>query len=319
MKLGLVLAMCIGVPNIGMAQQIVMRLASDGAPGDPYVQILGYEFAKKVGEKSGGRVRVDVFPSAQLGSGRAMLEGVEMGSIDIALSVMGRLEHYTPIGAVADFPYMIRDRSHFEKVFHGPVGREYIAAVEKESGLRMISVGWWGPRNLQTTRPVRSLKDLKGLKVRVPPLPLYVEAWKRLGASPTPMDASEIYMGLKQGVIQGQENPLTLIYNLKWHEVAKFISSTEHILGNIVHLMSKKRLEALPADVRKIVEDTATETALTLSDKTDAVTLEVMEKMKATGVEFLSVDKKEWMAALDGMINSYPKLMPWYQKIVAVK
>jgi TRAP-type transport system periplasmic protein len=305
------------------AQTITLRAGAAFPPDDAIVQIYGYEFAKMVNKKSNGQVKIDVYPGGQLGDSRQLVEGLELGTIDIALEPIVRMSHYAPLADVADVPFLIRDQDHFNKVWFGPVGKNILSKIEVKSGLKVISVGWWGERQLTTIKPVHSIEDIKGIKLRVPPLRTWVESWKRFGCSPTPIDTAEAFTALRQGVIEGWEQPLSLTYSFSFHTVAKYIAMIGHVKGSMGQAMSSKRFNALPKNVQKIILESAAECALIFGKATEEQKSILISKMKNEGVTFFYPDQneiKKWRARLDGMVEqSFPELLEEYKNISNVR
>jgi tripartite ATP-independent transporter DctP family solute receptor len=224
-------------PLVNAASSIVVLLAvALGANAAPITLKLGHvagsdpkdnwqagsaKFAELVDQKTKGAVNVQVFPSSQLGNDRDMTEGMRLGSVDFAL-IAGVLSNFEPRLGLLEIPYIFRDAEHMRKVLNGPIGDELASAVQK-SGIRVL--GWWerGPRELTSNKQVKSVADVKGMKIRVPEIPVSVDAWRAFGANPTPMAFGEVYTGLQQKVIDGQENPLAIISSAKLYEVQIFL------------------------------------------------------------------------------------------------
>jgi tripartite ATP-independent transporter DctP family solute receptor len=305
------------------AQTITLRCGAAFPPDDLIVKILGFEFAKLVNQKSNGRVKIDVYPGGQLGDSRQLVEGLELGTIDIVLEPIVRVSHYAPLADVADIPFLIRDQDHFNKVWFGPVGKSILSKIEGRSGIRVISVGWWGERQLTTRKPVHSIDDIKGVKLRIPPLRTWVESWKRFGASPTPIDTAEAFTALRQGVIDGWDQPLPLTYSFSFHTVAKYVAMIGHVKGSMSQLMWGKKLDALPKDAQQTIMESAAETAVMFGKAIEEQKGSLIEKMKKEGVTFYYPDQnemKKWRARLDGMVEtSFPELLDEYKNISNVK
>ncbi len=269
-----------------------LKLAYVMAPGGPAHE-AAERFAELAAEKTNGQVRIKLFPSAQLGNDRELAEGLMIGSVDMVLSGSAPIGWYLPEYGAVEVPFAFRDYAHMDRVLNGEIGREISQKFEAEKGIRIIS--WWhrGPRYLTTTdRKVTSPEDLKGLKLRVPELPTYIEAWRILGANPTPITYSEIFMALKQGVVAGQENPLEVIYTSSLYEVQKYVMKTEHLLGFYVLMVNAKVFDSLPAEHGRAILEAAAESAVLEHELMLKYDREFAEKLAEHGVQFVEVDRE---------------------------
>lgn len=212
-------------------------------------------FAQYLADKTNGQLKVDVFPGGQLGAERDQIDGHQMGSIEIGVSgtLLGTVA--PEWGLVLDTPYVVRNTDQWRKVVDGPLGEPIKQALLKRKGIRLIANTNRGTRYLTTNQPVHVPDDLKGLKLRVPEQEAYVAAWKMLGATVTPMAWPEVFLGLKQGTIGAQENPLEVIYTSSLFEVQKYVNATSHISTGLQIVVSDKWYQSLPADQKKVVSD----------------------------------------------------------------
>ncbi|MCC8193710.1 MAG: TRAP transporter substrate-binding protein [Deltaproteobacteria bacterium] len=247
------------------------------------------KFAEIVREKTGGRIKVQVFPNSQLGDERDMAEGCQMGTIDMVIigGIMGNF--YEPI-QLFEIPYFFKDINHVRKVIYVPLGEEIKADIYKQSGL--VSLEFWErcPRVLSSNKPVLSVEDVKGLKLRTPEIPATVAAWKAIGANPTPMPWAEVYTALQQKTIDAQENPLATIASAKVEEVQSHIALTNHVFGTPQHIMSGGTWERLSAEDKAVIKEAAKEAREyqnAIAWEEDAATKEVFVKK---GVIFTEPD-----------------------------
>ena len=188
------------------------------------------EFKKEIEQKSDKRIEVRLYSSGELGQEIEQYELLQTGSLEAALLGGQILSSVTPEYAMFEAPYLWRDQEHLRKVWDGAVGKEVSEALLKRKGIQIIGVWNRGARNLTTnSKVVKSPRDLQGLKIRTTQNPVHVAAWKALGAIPTPMAFGEVFMGLRQGVIDGQENPLDLIQSASLFEVQKNLHLTQHV------------------------------------------------------------------------------------------
>jgi len=236
------------------------------------------KFAETMEKNTGGQVKVQVYPDRQLGEERELVEGLQLGSVDIAF--VSNLSSFVPQVSVMDIPFLFKDAQHAHKVLDGKVGQELKVAMDAKGliGLAYFEGGW---RHLTTKKAVTEPKDLVGLKVRTMQNPVHIEAFKRLGAAPIPMAWGEVFTSLGQGVIDGQENPIAVIYGNSLWEVQKNVTLTGHLYGIHYLMMSKASWNKLPPDIQAKVRDAAKEVTgyqRTMSAKMETEQVELLRK-----------------------------------------
>src|SRR5919112_4015053 len=235
------------------AQQ-VLRLAHNAAPGNPKAE-ASLKFAELVNQKTNGRVKIEVGGSAQYGDDVEALTNMRLGTLAFSANSQGSTSGVVPQFAVLGLPFLFKDLPQAWKVLDGPVG-EKLGVHAKEKGLVLLALWDNGIRHVSNNvRPITKPEDLSGVKLRTPPDPITVDIFKALGANPTPMPFSELYIALQQGVVDGQENPLMNIYSSKLHEVQKFISLTGHKYEATPLLASSVIFKAMSkADQQNVLE-----------------------------------------------------------------
>jgi tripartite ATP-independent transporter DctP family solute receptor len=291
---------------------------SSSDPKDNW-QVGSMKFAELVDKKTNGAVKVQVFPSSQIGNDRDMTEGMRIGSVDLGL-IAGVLSNFEPRMGLLEIPYIFRDTDHMRKVLNGPVGDELSKSLLK-SGIRVL--GWWerGPRMLTANKPVKGVADVKGMKIRVPEIPVSVDSWRAFGANPTPMAFGEVYSGLQQKVIDAQENPLAIIANAKLNEVQKYVMRSNHIYGYVALAMSEKNFQKLTPEQQKAVMEAGKE-ATAFENKIVWENEEQLAKdLAAKGMQFVDVNTQEFINAAKPVQASYGDKLgkDLYDKIVNTK
>jgi len=242
------------------AAQTKFRLAHTVNTEDS-MHLAMVEFSKKVAARTNNAVQIDIFPSGQLGNDVKVLEGVRLGTIDMVLGGNPFFSSFAPEVNVLDLPYLFRDYEHVYKVVDGPVGTDLLRAVEK-NGMKLIGVVEIGFRNITNNkRPVKTPDDVKGLKVRTTPNPAHLAAWRMLGANPVPMPFTEVYLALKTGAVDGQENPVMLMHAMKFHEVQKYLSMTRHAYTAAHVVINLGKYQALTPDQQKAMHESVREAA----------------------------------------------------------
>lgn len=242
--------------SLGTAAQAKMTLklghyANADHAGNQAAQM----FADGVAKRTNGEISVEIYPNNELGNPPEVLEQNVLGVIDMSLPTQGQLAKYSRKFGCVMLPFAYSGYDHAYRVLDGP----FIKWAEKDldaAGLVYLSNWEWGFRNLtNSVRPVNKPEDVKGLKIRTPPeLPIQ-SAMEALGATVQTIQFSELPMALKQGVVDGQENPVSVIYAFKVYETQKYLAMTGHTYNSMVHVMSKKTWDKLTAQQQKIVKE----------------------------------------------------------------
>lgn len=250
------------------------------------------KMAELVESKSGGAIQVRLYPAGQLGNDQGVIEGVKLRSIDAAITGGAPIGWYAPEYGVLEVPFVWRDTAHAQRVWDGPLGREMKDTVSKRAKVRMHDIWFRGPRYLTTTkRKVCHPDDLKGLKLRVPELEVYMKSWRAFGANTTPLPFSDMFMALKLGVAEGQENPLATIYGNNLHEVQKYIMETQHLIGFFIFFTGDAWEKRFTDEERAVLDEARREANRWHNERLEASEEEFRDKLMAAGVEFVEVDR----------------------------
>lgn len=272
--------------------------------------------AAKLGESSDGRITVEIFPAGQLGSWEEMQEALELGSLDVLVESLGSLERYTPLAGIEGLPFLYEDDEHFIEVWSGPLADEILGAIREESGFQLLGQLYRGGRLLNTTRPVKELTDLAGLKLRVPTQQTYIDTWQMLGASPTPMSFNEVFSALEQGALDGQENPIDVIRFNSMYEVAPFITETNHIYGNFHFQLWGDVFEAWSAEDQQLFKAAVDEVSASYLSSARSSVAEHRTYLEGEGVTFLPIDLGAWRQKVAAVIDGAdPRVVAWSKKI----
>lgn len=298
--------------------QTTLKMAHIYTPGNIWYE-TAEAYARAVEEKSGGKVKIQIAHSGSTGDWPASIEGLKIGTNDIVLQSIGTLDRYNILPGIEAYPYLLRDVDHFKKVYYGPVGAEFMEEVAKKTSFRIIGAGYRGARWLTSNKPVAKLDDLKGLKLRVPPLKMYRMTWEYLGASPVPMGVAELFTSMQQGVVDGQENPLEIVESNKFYEVQKYAIDTRHVIGAMTWIFSDARFRKLPPDVQKLLQEEGERAMLAATDRMIGLEGELKTKLEGRGMKFNEVDRDAFRAKLTPMSKEFPDLAPWVEKFQAVR
>jgi tripartite ATP-independent transporter DctP family solute receptor len=234
----------------------ILKLAHVNPVGS-LTDIAATRWAELVEEGTDGKVKIEIFPSEQLGIEKAALEGVVLGTIDCSLNDAAYLASLYPPMGVCDFPYTFRDFDHYRKVLKSDDLKELGEMTKEAAGIKVLSFFLFGRRMVCSNKPFFSPEEAKGLSIRTPTSKLAMENARVVGAEPVTIAYSEAYMGLKQGLADGAENPLTGIYDMRWDEVTKYLILTEHVWNNEVLSMSLDAWNSLTPEQQKVVYDAA--------------------------------------------------------------
>ena len=296
------------------AQPLELKLGHVGSPGSLF-DLSSQEFKKRVQEKLKGKVVVQLYGSSQLGDDTEMMQKVKLGTLDLSLpsTVMSSV---VPSFGLFEMPYLVRDREHMKRIEKDIVWPTLSPQAEK-SGYKILAVWENGFRQITTnSRPIVKPEDLKGIKLRVPKGKWRVKMFQAYGASPSAMGLSEVFVALQTGVMDGQENPLTQIYTSKFQEVQKYLSMTDHVYTPAYLVTSVRRWEALPADVRKGLEEAARETQAYVYKTGAQEDQDLLGKLKQAGLKVNEADKAAFRAASKQIYDEFAAETPGGKEMI---
>src|SRR5690606_737156 len=227
----------------------------------------------EVEKNSDGRIAIDIRPAAVLGGDVEIIEQTQMGLVHISIPPTGNLANFNEKMYLFDLPFLISDDASMKRVLDGEVGTELLGTLEPNNlhGIAMWGAGFRHMTN--NIRPITGPDDLKGIKMRTLQAPTILSTYRAYGANPTAMAYTEVYNGLQQGVVEGQENPLANIDSMKFYEVQKYMTMTNHIYHTYGAVMNKAAWESLPPDLQKVVKeafDTGRDYARQLTNEDEA-------------------------------------------------
>lgn len=288
-------------------EAVVLRLA-ETHPADYPTTLGDYEFARLVEEKTEGRVKIEVFPSAQLGEEKDVIEQVQIGAIDITRTSIAPLTEFSPSLNVLQLPYIYNNGEHMWKVLNSSIGDDFLASVDEAN---FIGLGWFDPgaRNFYNSqREIKSLADLKGLKIRVMQSELMMDMVAALGASATPLPYGEVYSSIQTGVIDGAENNWPSYDTSSHFEVAKYYTIDEHLRVPEIILASKIAMEKVSAEDLALIKEAAKEAQAYQREQWAAKEKVSRDKVIAAGTIVTELDdaaKAEFSAAMQPVYDKY--------------
>ncbi len=263
--LGLIIGACGGgqdkAPPPKGEGKITFKLASMTAMDHTYNQGAA-RFAELVRERSKGRIEITIFPDGKLGKGeKELLEAVQQGTIDFYVGSTGPVAGFSPSMGILDLPFLFRDYAHVDKVLDGPIGRQLLDDLGKAN---LKGLAFWenGFRDLTNSKKaVKVPADAKGLKIRTMENKIHLAAWKAVGVNPVALPFGELYGDLQKKSIDGQENPIAVIYTSKFNEVQKYLSLTQHVYSPALIAVSPKTWQTIAKDDQDMLLKTAAEVA----------------------------------------------------------
>lgn len=293
--------------------QTEIKFGHVGAPGSLFAQSADL-FAQRANAKLGTKAKVVVYGSSQLGSDGELLKKLKLGTADLALPSTVMTSIAQEFG-VFEMPYLVQNRGHAARIADDVI-RPTLGPIAEKQGYRILGVWENGYRHITNNKkPIVKPEDLQGVKLRVPGGVWRVKMFQAYGAQPSPMELKEVFVALQTGVMDGQENPLTQIYSQKFQEVQKYLSMTGHVYTP-AFITAGASWSRLPADVQKIIADTAKEVepdVLALAEKLDN---ELVEKMKASGIAVNEPDKTAFVNASKAIYEEFSKQVPGGQALI---
>jgi tripartite ATP-independent transporter DctP family solute receptor len=279
-----VAAVALGALGFAQAQTRTIKFANQNAKGHPI--ILGMErFAELVEKKSGGKLKVQVYPGGALGSDQANVSALQGGTLEMASMNSGIFASLEKEFAIYDFPFLFANPKEADAVVDGPFGQGLHKKLEAKGlvGLAYYELGF---RELTNSKhPVKKVDDIAGLKIRVIPNPINVDWVKALGANPTPLPFPELYAALEQKAVDGQENPVATIKGAKLYEVQKYMTLTNHQYNPQSVVVSKKFWDSLSPAEHKILQEAATESAAYQRTQSRAMLQSGLEDLRKAGMQ----------------------------------
>ena len=280
------------------------RLADTHPPDYPTV-IGDKKFAELVNERTNGRIKIEVFPSGQLGEEKAVLEQIQLGAIDFTRTNANPLAEFNNQFSVLGLPYVFESDEHLWRFLESETGEEMLNSLEKS---RMKGLAYYssGARSFYSRNPLTSMEDLKGMKIRVQQSKLNIDLVSALGASATPMPYGEVFSGLQTGVIDGAENNFPSYYSSNHYQAAKHILLDRHQRTPEVLLVSKVTWDKLSPEDQQIIKQAALDSVKTQREEWEKWERESEQKLKEAGVTITDVtDFKPWQEAVKPVVDTY--------------
>ncbi|WP_053218271.1 TRAP transporter substrate-binding protein [Virgibacillus senegalensis] len=261
---------------------------------DKHPQYKGLlKFKEIVEEKTDGAIKVETYHSGQLGDDRTMTEALQLGSQEVTIPSTAPLANFADEFSIFDFPFLFPNEEVADKVLDGEVGQKILKKLESKD---LVGLTYWenGFRDVTNSkRPIKTVEDFKGLKLRTMENDLHLEAFRELGANPTPMAFTELFTAMQQGTVDGQENPYATIYLEKFYEAQDYVSNTHHVYSPFVFLMSKSFYDGLSAEQQQIVTEAAIEAGHYERDLNREANQQYLSDLEEEGMEYSEISEEE--------------------------
>ena len=299
------------VPAAQAADTFIIKFSHVVAPDTPKGKAAEY-FKKLAEERTHGRVRVEVYPNSQLYKDREETEALQIGAVQM---LAPSLSKFGPLGVrsfeLFDLPYIFPNKETLYRVMDGDVGKRLFTMLDAKG---ITGVAFWdnGFKQMSANRPLRTVADFKGLKMRIQSSKVSEAMFKALGANPQVMAFSEVYSGLQQGVVDGTDNPVSNLYTQKMHEVQKHLTLSDHAYLGYAVIVNKKYWEGLPADVRTILDKAMQDATVYERRIAQEENDEALEKVKKAGTTEIHV------LPLAGRLEWYKVLLPVHKEFEGV-
>jgi tripartite ATP-independent transporter DctP family solute receptor len=302
---------------VKLPKKLTMKLATITPESFPYVD--GLRKWKELAEKrTEGTLEMQVFHTAQLGDERTINEGILAGSIQAGIGA-GAWAGYVPAYNAVELPFLIKDIQHMYRLADGELGKR-IAAQAETKGYKVLAYYSAGEQHFQTrSKPIRTLEDIQGLKIRVIENKALVEGFRTLGAVPAPLPYPQIYTAVQQGTVDGTANDLLSVTSLKLYEVAKYLTISSYVAEPRPLIVSKRFFDGLPADFRDLLVETARESATFERKVFEAQVANAQAEAEKGGMTFLALsDREKWIAKVKPAWDSFAQSTPGAAELIEI-
>jgi tripartite ATP-independent transporter DctP family solute receptor len=297
------------------SEATVIKLGTTVNEEDSF-QVAAVKFADLIKERTNGAYTIEIYPNGSLGDERTMLESMQMGTLDMGIITSGPFSNFVSEMGVLDMPFLFSSNDDAYKILDGEVGQELLGKLET-ANLKGLAYAERGFRNLTNSKKeVNSASDTKDLKIRVMENEVYTKTFNSLGVNAVPMAWSEALTALQQGTIDGQENPINVIYSYKLWESQKYVTMTRHAYASAIITMSFDKFKSLPEDVQKIFKESAQEAAEFERQWVADNEENQMAELQKNGMEIVTdPDLASFKEAVKVVYDDYPQYSDYINKI----
>jgi tripartite ATP-independent transporter DctP family solute receptor len=297
--------------NTNTTEKIVMKFSHDQPTSSPFHK-SAEKFKEIVEKNSNGKIEVQIYPSQQLGSAREMIEGMQMGTVEMAWLPTAKFGGFDQRLTLVDVPYVFSSEDAMWKALDGEFGQELMSGLPA-IGLKGLAFTAEGYKMFSANKPIKSPEDFKGMKIRTMEAPIIMAQYKAWGANPVPIDFAEVYNSLQQKVVDGQENPVISIHDMKFYEVQKWLTQADHAYLSYFLSCSNKWFESLSPELQKVIVDASVETREFHKGLINEVNAKYLQNIKDFGTQVYvsSPEEREAFKKLCGPVyDEFKKLVP---------
>jgi len=253
--------------------------------------------AEEIKKRTNGKYQIDVFPASQLGNENQINEGLGLGTVDMIYTGTAFAGSIHKPVAITNAPYVLRDFDHWKAYRESQLFRDITKGYEDKTKHKVISLVYYGQRMVTANKEIKKPEDMKGMKLRVPPAPLFLMFTKSVGANATPIAFAEVYLALQQGTVDGQENPLPTIMAKKFYEVQSHIMLTGHITESLLVIVGSHVWAKLNDDEKKVFSEVLTQASAKATDQIRASEQKLADEFRKLGKNVVEVDREAFRAA----------------------
>ncbi|MDN4524232.1 TRAP transporter substrate-binding protein [Fictibacillus fluitans] len=296
-----------------------IKIANYFAKDHPQNVALREKFKPMVEKESGGKLKVQIYDNSTLGAEKEFYDGVRNGTIEMGIPGLIMQADIEKM-AVPEWPFLFKDYNHVKKVLNGPIGKELTEDLEKKHGVKPLAWSANGFRMFSSSKPIHNMGDFKGMRMRMPNIPNYIELGKLLGMNVTPMPISEVFSALEQKVVDGQDNPIATLKASGWYEVQSNVLESNHMFSPNIYIINSKFFNSLSKKQQGIIEKASKEAAdyeFGLMEKSYDKDKKDLEK---EDIKFTTPDasfKQDMEKAADPLYKDFYKKYPWAKDLVA--
>jgi len=267
------------------------------------------KFAEVVAKESGGKIKVQVYADSQIGDIQQLIAGMQLGTVDMAYLGVGNSGQFKDCGAlnVGYLPYLFKSKQKATEILNSPIFLDLYDTCAKSSGTRIFAVaGARSPRAIVTTKgPIKKPEDLKGMRLRIPPVPIFRDTFEALGVKVVPLGLNEVYMALSRGQVDGQDNGFDLTVSFRFHEVSKYWSATDHVYDVAAWYIAEKRWKTLSKEQQDLFKRAAQIGGKVATDLGEQIDAQGLDDLKKAGVTYVVPDKAAFEVAWKDVYKSY--------------
>lgn len=299
----------LAAPVAVQAAPTMIKVAYENHPGEPTDLVMNY-WKDLLAERSNGEIMLELYPSSQLGSKGDVMDQALMGMNVVTITDVGFLADYEPDLAALYGPFLTENTEKLFELYDSPWFEEKNASL-RDQGVHLVITNYnYGDRHIISKKPIRTPEDMQGMKIRVPNNPIQIKAFEAMGATPTPMPLADVYPALTQGMIDGAENPLSVLYGQKLHEPAKYLSLVNYLTTAAVWMGGEAFFSTLPEEQLALIHETGHEAGLYSQQLAQESDEKILELMRAEGVEVIEPDREAFKEKALKVYEQFPNWSP---------